>query len=87
MRISIIQLLTQPYTGVLPWYLELLPVVFVILFVLTALINNIFFYTVYSKECEDDGFKMFALGIFTVLYVVIFLIAIFYRFPIIVPTT
>lgn len=87
MRISIFQLLTQSYSNILPWYLELLPVVFVILFVLKAISNYIFFYIACSEECENDGLKMFALGMFTVLYVIIFLIAIFYRFPIIVPTT
>lgn len=87
MRISIFQLLTQSYSDILPWYLELLPVVFVILFILKALSSNIFFYMTFNEEFEDDGFKFFALGIFTFLYIVVFFIAIFYKFPIIVPTT
>lgn len=87
MRISVFELLTQSYVDMLPWYLQLLPVIFVILFILKALSNNIFFYMTFNDEFENDGFKMFTLGMFTVLYVVIFFIAIFYKFPIIVPTT
>lgn len=86
MRISVFELLTQSYGDMLPWHLELLPVIFIILFILKALSNNIFFYMTFNEEFENDGFKMFALGMFSVLYIVIFLIAIFYKFPII-PTT
>ena len=87
MKVSIIQLLTQSYSDILPWYLGILPIIFVILFVIKSLSNNIFFYIAFSKECEDDGLKIFALGMFSTLYVIIFLIAIFYKFPIIIPTT
>lgn len=86
MRISVFKLLTQSYGDMLPYHLELLPVIFIILFILKALSNNIFFYMTFNEEFENDGFKMFALGMFSVLYIVIFLIVIFYKFPII-PTT
>ena len=61
-------------------------IIFIILFILKALSNNIFFYMTFNDEFENDGLKMFALGMFSFLYIVIFLIAIFYKFPIL-PTT
>lgn len=86
MRISIFQLLTQSYGDMLPWYFAVIPGIFIVLFILKTLSSNIFFYMTFYEEFENDGFKFFALGMFTFLYIAIFLIAIFYKFPIIMTT-
>lgn len=86
MKVSVIQLLTQSYTDVLPWYLELLPGVFIALFVLSSLCKNICFYMTMYDGLEDNGFGMFMLGVITLLYILVFIGAIFYKFPILSTT-